>query len=224
MQIRDRTPDANDAVAKKYLSAAESIDTLAVWNMPWEAMARQVTCPQARTVDPIVLNAFELFPPWTARLKGLRVLVVSPFARTIRAQYGKRRQIWPGSEVLPDFELVTLEAAQTLGFETAGYPDWFAALNAMEEEMLSLTPFDVAIIGAGAYGLPLAAAAKNAGAVALHVGGVHQLYFGIRGKRWEKGVMSEDTVHYAQYFNDSWVRPEEARPSGMNGADDGFYW
>ena len=46
--------------------------------------------------------------------------------------------------------------------------------------------FDVAIIGCGAYGMPLAAMLKQAGKQAIHLGGATQLLFGIKGKRWEE--------------------------------------
>ena len=46
--------------------------------------------------------------------------------------------------------------------------------------------FDVAIIGCGAYGFPLAAKLKQAGKQAIHLAGATQLLFGIKGKRWEE--------------------------------------
>ena len=46
--------------------------------------------------------------------------------------------------------------------------------------------FDIAIIGCGAYGLPLAAKLKKEGRQAIHLAGVTQLMFGIKGKRWEE--------------------------------------
>lgn len=42
--------------------------------------------------------------------------------------------------------------------------------------------FDTAIIGCGAYGMPLAAQIKNAGRQAIHLGGAVQLLFGIKGE------------------------------------------
>ena len=41
--------------------------------------------------------------------------------------------------------------------------------------------FDVALIGCGAYGFPLAAKLKTAGKQAIHLGGVLQALFGIKG-------------------------------------------
>ena len=40
--------------------------------------------------------------------------------------------------------------------------------------------FDIALIGCGAYGFPLAAFVKGIGKKAVHIGGPLQLFFGIK--------------------------------------------
>ena len=45
--------------------------------------------------------------------------------------------------------------------------------------------YDVAIVGAGAYSLPLAAHARDTGHAAIQMSGATQLLFGIKGKRWD---------------------------------------
>jgi NADPH-dependent 2,4-dienoyl-CoA reductase/sulfur reductase-like enzyme len=78
--------------------------------------------------------------------------------------------------------------------------------------------FDVALIGAGAYGMPLAAHAKKLGKKAVHMAGVTQILFGIRGRRWEKPPLTD-------FFNDSWTRPlAEETPPGFESVDQGAYW
>ena len=52
--------------------------------------------------------------------------------------------------------------------------------------------FDVAIIGCGAYGFPLANEIKKMGKVAIHLAGATQLMFGIVGKRWEEEYIYSD--------------------------------
>ena len=82
--------------------------------------------------------------------------------------------------------------------------------------------FDIAIIGCGAYGFPLAVKLKKAGKQAIHLGGAAQLLFGIKGKRWE----SDPAFEYVQkFFNDSWVYPDEAeRPQKAHIVEGGCYW
>ncbi len=62
--------------------------------------------------------------------------------------------------------------------------------------------FDVAIIGAGAYGMPLADFIKiKMGKVAIHMAGATQILFGIKGKRWE------NHEYISKLFNDHWKYP-----------------
>lgn len=160
--------------------------------------------------------------PWTAALKGKKVLVIHPFANTIESQYRNRDKIFPGTEILPEFELYTLRAVQTI----AGKPDprfrtWFDALDWMYNEAMSID-FDVSIIGCGAYGFPLAAKLKCAGKKAIHLGGATQILFGIKGKRWEENPAF---AYIQKYFNEYWIKPgDDDRPKHADKVEDGCYW
>jgi hypothetical protein len=83
------------------------------------------------------------------------------------------------------------------------------------------TEYDICIIGCGAYGLPLAAHVKRMGKKSIHLGGVTQLLFGIKGKRWEEYIVWP----YMNLFNEHWIRPGE-RSSVKNGnsVEGGCYW
>jgi hypothetical protein len=79
--------------------------------------------------------------------------------------------------------------------------------------------FDVALIGAGAWSVPLAVYARSLGAFGIHLGGGLQLLFGIMGKRWE----GHSGIKALQ--NDSWVRPSaEERPPKLHLQENGAYW
>ena len=81
--------------------------------------------------------------------------------------------------------------------------------------------FDIAIIGCGAYGMPLAAKLKQAGKQAIHLGGATQLLFGIKGKRWVENYPSK----IATLFNDAWVYPDEIEvPQAAKVVEGGCYW
>ena len=87
------------------------------------------------------------------------------------------------------------------------------------EERISKIDFDVALLGCGAYGLPLAASIKRMGKKAVHLGGATQILFGIKGKRWE------EIPKIAKLFNENWVRPsEEERPDNFSEIEGGSYW
>lgn len=160
--------------------------------------------------------------PWSAALAGKKVLVIHPFTETIENQYKNRENIFPGTDILPEFELKTLKAVQTVaGEKDDRFATWFDALDWMYEEALKID-FDVAIIGCGAYGFPLAAKLKQAGKQAIHLAGATQLMFGIKGKRWEEN----DAFAYVQkYFNDAWVYPsDDDKPKQAQKVEGGCYW
>jgi len=168
-------------------------------------------------------NFYDLEPffsknPWTKALAGKKVLVVHPFEESIRKQYKLKNKLFKNG-LLPDFELITLRSVQSLG-GNKNYIDWFHALNSMKEK-ISATDFDIALIGAGAYGLPLAAHVKKLGKIGFHLGGVLQLLFGIKGNRWEK---NNDTDHF-KLFNKYWKKPLISELSqNASEVEDSCYW
>jgi hypothetical protein len=152
--------------------------------------------------------------PWTMSLKNKNILVVHPFSNTIEQQYLKRKLLFMNKNILPDFKSLTvLKAVQTLGGSDDRFEDWFEALNYMKGEIDKID-YDICLIGAGAYGFPLAAHVKRMGKKGIHIGGALQLLFGIKGKRWEDpnyGV-KEWGIPYGSYtnlINEHWVRPNE---------------
>lgn len=161
--------------------------------------------------------------PWSKALKGKRVLVVYPFAELIEQQYSQKRELlFPGTEILPEFELKVMPAVQTIAGERDDrFANWFEALEWMKEEALKID-FDVAIIGCGAYGLPLAAMLKEAGKQAIHLGGAVQVLFGIKGKRWEEEAKFQ---YVKDWFNEAWVNPSAKDvPQRANEVEGGLYW
>jgi hypothetical protein len=204
---------------RTFLETLAQLDVLAVY-FNWEENAvRRRFAPQATVTAPRALEPYYHDRPWSQHLAGKRVLVVSPFAETIQAQYGRRREVWPAKpELLPDFELQTLRVPLFACLNAAEYPDWFLALDAMREQMASI-PFDVAIVGAGAWSIPLVAHAKSLGAWAIHLGGATQILFGTKGRAWEKHKQ------IAAFFNEAWTRPSAREtPEGVQTIEDGCYW
>lgn len=174
-------------------------------------------------------DSFLLKNPWTRILEGKRVLVIHPFAELIERQYSKHHLLFETQDVLPDFYLITLKSVQSIGGVTEqGYSNWFEGLEWMKNE-IEKQSFDIALIGCGAYGFPLAAHAKRTGHQAVHIGGSLQLLFGIKGKRWEdprygiKYGIPEGT--YSNILNNpAWVRPDQYRTNESNKVEDACYW
>lgn len=189
-------------------------------------------------VKPYLKNDIKLIPlvsfdsflfniPWTKCLKGRKVLVVHPYAKLIEQQYLKREYLFSNPDVLPDFEIRTIQAVQSIGGVNHGFKDWFEALEWMKEEM-DKAPYDIVLIGCGAYGFPLAAYAKRSGHKAVHIGGSLQLLFGIKGKRWEDPFMATyynmPPNSYIDIMNNpNWVRPDQYLTEEIKNVEGGCY-
>lgn len=206
------------------IQGCRETDYLAAWFQPFEDYYLNTVFPKDMHLT--YLHYIDPFrcpeEPWTAALKGKKVLVIHPQARIIEQQYRKRELLFPGTEILPEFELQVLKAVQTnAGEKDERYHNWFEALEDMYEQAMK-KQFDLAILGCGAYGFPLAAKMKQAGKQAVHMGGISQVLFGIHGKRWD-----EDKNHrfLQQYDSDAWVRlSDKDKPKNADAVEDGCYW
>lgn len=202
----------------------DKADVMGVWMLPFE----QYYLNKYGSSNVELTYLLDLEPwstsgtPWSAALEGKKVLVIHPFTETIQKQYQRREQIFPGTKILPEFELKTLKAVQTVaGEKDDRFETWFDALEWMYQEAMKID-FDIAIIGCGAYGFPLAAKLKQAGKQAVHLAGATQLLFGIKGKRWEE---NEAFVYVQKYFNDAWIYPDKQdRPKNAQTVEGGCYW
>lgn len=170
-----------------------------------------------------IINPYWSKQPWSRALAGRKVLVIHPFAQTIEKQYKQHREkLFLNPEILPLFELRTIQAVQSLGGSNQ-FSDWFAALAWMENEM-DKTDYDICLIGCGAYGFPLAAHAKRKGKKAVHLGGSLQLLFGIRGTRWEDPNYNP-TYNYSALMNEYWVKPDKKeKPDIAEKVEGACYW
>jgi hypothetical protein len=156
--------------------------------------------------------------PWSHALAGRKVLVIHPFAETIKEQYAKRQHLFVDPEVLPEFELITYPSVQSIAGSSVAHASWHDALEAMTKDTLRYD-FDVAILGCGAYGFPLAARLKRAGKQAIHLGGATQILFGIKGKRWDGHPL------ISKLFNTYWTRPSAVeKPQRADVVEGGCYW
>lgn len=215
------TPELFHRFAGIYLERLADLDGCAVWHNTGESKILAHYAPQVRRLGLTALEPYFFTPPWTAALAGGRVLVIHPFEPSIRAQFARRAELWPGSpDVLPAFDLEVIRAPY--GFSATSFSDWCEMLRWIEEETGKLHrrwPIDVAVIGCGAAGVPLASFVKRLGGIGIHTGGATQILFGVRGGRWDK------RPEFQRFFNPSWVRPmPEETPAGARKVDNGGYW
>jgi len=201
-----------------FASALES-DILGVWNRPMEDYYLKKAMKSTKITYLRWLEPWYGKEPWTKALAGKKVLVIHPFEKSIKNQYANREKIFLDN-MLPEFELDVMRAVQTLGDNNDnGFETWFDALNYMYEEAIK-REFDVAIIGCGAYGMPLAAMLKKAGKKAIHLGGVTQCLFGIKGSRWVNSPIDKKIP-----MNEYWIYPcEDETPKDFKNVEGGCYW
>ncbi len=211
------TPALIAQFVDRMLADLPLVDVLGSW-LPGERLLASRGLPKVRVPLPD-LEPYYHERPWSRVLRDRVVLVVHPQADLIRQQYARRTELFPGRDVLPPFELKTLAAVMSHGGTRPPFPDWFAALDAMTDAIARQT-FDVAIIGAGAYGFPLAAAVKRMGRQSVHLGGATQMLFGIRGRRWD------NIPFFQQLVNDAWVHPDpsDKPPRWREMEEGGSYW
>lgn len=225
----------NMRLAEKFvdlmLEEIPNIDLHGIWPMYMEEYIidryeKNVRLTTLENLEPFRVPVNSQTKPWSYALAGKKVLVVHPFVETIRKQYDNCREnifnrVYNADDILPEFELKTLKAVQTIaGNRDVRFRTWFDALDWMKEEC-ARTDFDVAIIGCGGYGFPLASEIKRMGKIAIHLGGATQLLFGIKGRRWEDPVYK----WYSRTVNENWVRPNEnERVNKLESIENGCYW
>lgn len=178
-------------------------------------MVKKYAAKDVKLLSNAVNNILFYDDVWTTALEGKKVLIVHPFIDTIRMQYEKRDKLFTTTK-LPTFSNIEfVRAIQSNAGENnkIEFSSWFDALETMKLE-IAKKDFEVALIAAGAYGLPLAAYVKGLGKQSIHMASNLQILFGIRGKRWD------NWPGWAEKFNEYWVYPSENEtPSGKNNVE-----
>jgi hypothetical protein len=205
--------------AQIYQQALQHVDLLGFWQTEHQAALVSQLTPMPGLCQLSALEPFRQRKPWSAALEGRSVLVVHPFAASIQAQYHRHGSgLFVDARVLPAFDLQVCRPPLTHAPLTDGFRTWTEALERLQDRVLAMS-FDVALLGCGAYGLPLAAALRREGRQVIHLGGALQLLFGIRGRRWD------DDPQIKRLITSDWIRPSAAEtPHAAAGIEGGCYW
>ena len=201
--IFPKDPEIMATFTDVYMRALEKADMNAYWGtlIMEEYLGKRFFSSDCKQHTMRALEPFQYDVPWTAALRGKKVLVVHPFSDLIESQYRTRERLFYNKNILPEFELITVKAIQSSG-ETVpeDYKNWTEALDALYGACIA-KDFDVALLSCGSYAVPLGAKLKDYGKQAIVLGGMMQLMFGIKGARWEQS--RPDIV---ALYNDAWVR------------------
>lgn len=218
------TPWVFEGFSQIYLECLPKIDLLAVWFNRGEAKIIKKFAPSAQLTNSLgSLEPYFHTNPWSQNLKHKKVLVVHPFTDSIQYQYNRRKLIWPNQEkeILPEFDLKTLRVPQNAAVSQPWFNDWFETLKYLKNEIVRYK-FDICIVGAGAWSIPLVTYVKSLGKIGIHLGGATQILFGIKGVRWDN--MKE----FQSLYNETWIRvldhelPDKSKISKINASDQ--YW
>jgi hypothetical protein len=210
--------------AGEYREAVRKMDFIAQWQPECTFLDAYEQAFLDRELPKAIRGHFHSLEPvgapWLRPLSHLRWLVISPFCQTISSQLNKLTQlnIFHG---VPADSLARIAATcrllpcpQLPYMVQPKHRDWFHGLQELQDAM-SRETFDIAIIGAGAWSIPLAAHAKLIGKIGLHLGGTVNLLFGIRGGRFEDRGL----------YNDHWIRPLPSEcPANHKLLENGAYW
>jgi len=197
------------------LECIPKVDILGSW-LSDEYLIQNIL--KAKTVNLKDIEPYYHENPWSRILNGKTVLVIHPFVESIKRQYSQRDKLFTNKNILPDFNLETIEAVQSIACNDCGYKTWFNAFESMKEK-INKKNYDIAIIGCGAYGFPLAAFVKDQGKKAVHLGGATQILFGIKGKRWD----GHNKI--SKLYNEYWIRPNiNEIPLNSKNVENGCYW
>lgn len=149
---------------------------------------------------------------WLPALEDRRLLIVNPFAallgsranrETFEAVWAKTGKGW--------FDPAGVDALEfAYGTDPATQARYSTARDLLDEITAEIArrDFDVALIGAGGLGDPIATFVKSLGKVGFCLGGHTQVLFGVLGQRWR-----DDPDWQRDYFTDAWIEmPDEYKP------------
>ena len=202
-----------------YRASVADLDGICLWQddpflRHYEKVLAAELCPRARRITYLALTSRVL-----EELAGLRWLVVSSFTKSMRIQSPKLAEIHrgkPWAQRLQNQEraIEFLACPTFASLAPSPYRNWSEGLDRLTEAACRMD-FDVALVGAGAWSLPLLSNLKKAGKKGIHLGGETQLIFGIKGRRWDhEGI-----------YNEAWIRPDPSEtPTGFMKKENGCYW
>ncbi|NBX69461.1 MAG: hypothetical protein EBR01_10920 [Proteobacteria bacterium] len=205
-----------------YRESLVTLDGVCLWQTDpylakYEKLLANSYCSMSDRIPLEVLTPFSLLPA----IASQRWLVVSPFAQSMQRQVKHLHLIFEKSPWAAQLSKVH-ETCQFLRcplfsyLEKSPYTSWSEGLIRLCKE-IEKKDFEVAIVGAGAWSLPLLARIKQSGRKGIHLGGATQILFGIKGRRWDG--------YWGNHYNEHWIRPApEETPAGFERKENGCYW
>jgi|LauGreDrversion4_2_1035121.scaffolds.fasta_scaffold03667_5 hypothetical protein len=159
--------------------------------------------------------------------EGKKILFISPFADLLKSRANKDtfEAVWLniGKKWFCPSEVNAYEIPYSYSNSFKTHEQYTNSMHLFDSICTNIgeMDFDIAFIGAGALGLPIASHLKNQGKIAISLGGHLQVLFGIGGGRWSK-----DEFWTNNYINEHWIEmPKKYHPENKSIlTDNGAYW
>ena len=182
-----------------------------------------------RSLEPYYISDIE--KRWSNTLpEDIHLAVISPFAKSILAQWDKQEAVWKSHaggmwpSALTEVRVICSGYNPYLSSGVGSWsPEiirqgWRGAVDSMVAAAVE-SRANLVLVGCGALSLPICAALKKRGISAIHLGGATQILFGIKGRRWASHQI------ISGFFNDSWVWPLDSEiPTKAQEIEGGCYW
>lgn len=170
-------------------------------------------------LDPVLLASRGICP-WSLELNNRKVLVVHPQADVILKQSSRLTSLH-SRPVLNNMIVSGLVPPETNGLEISFRSSWHNRLSTFKMEldsMLKQSKPDLALVAAGAYGLPICSHLKHRGVSSIYMGGALQVLFGLWGGRWR------GNSEYEEIATENWIRVLPHKVKGSRFIEKGAYW
>ena len=194
----------------------QEIDLMVEWNPYYGQQEHQLLqqfSPQSkRTVIQALESYYEEDPADRYTLyipDGATVAVIGPFADSVQDQIKHLNAIWTSRTIWNRPTIVPIKTyfSPLVASETTSWPsgitDWRSACDMIVEKVRA-SGAKYVFVGCGAISLPIVAALKSKlGCFAIHTGGATQIFFGVKGKRWDSNP------NISCFYNSHWIRPAD---------------
>jgi hypothetical protein len=188
---------------------------------PGQELIAEMT-PKCPKISAYALEPYYYAISWMSALRGKRLLIVHPFVATFKAQIERNAKPFKDKEWFQDCTFTLISPPFTLAGNHKNI-DWQVhydeCIKSISKEV-SAHPIDIALVGAGGYGMLLSHHIYSVHAIStIYVGGALQLFFGVIGKRWF------NNSKIMELMNDDWIQPVmKDRPQNYRSIENGCYW
>ena len=197
--------------AEEYMGAIKSSDLLGVWKGPkyigiksiYDAINKEhpdVRKIDARSIEPYYFMDKEDYS-FNKIIKNKRLLIVSSHLESMKKQKGKLDKLFK-KPIFENNELEFVKPPITLAGNHNDI-DWREYFRRLKNDVSQVSDkIDLALVSCGGYGMPLCKFIKDElRKSCIYVGGALQLFFGIKGGRWD----AMNNIN--KFYNKHWIRP-----------------